>query len=75
MKTLEERIARAWVAMPMRPAEEPEPGETENIIHFCLERSDGALLSIERDMELFTPPADDSTIIVIKLRPRSRTLT
>ena len=71
MKTLEQRIVRVWAEVPTRATEEPRLGESEaaSTVHFCLERSDGTLLSIGRDLTPFTPPPDDSTIVVIKLRP------
>ena len=68
MRTLEERIVRVQALVPTRPTEEPEPGETASTIHFCMQRADGVLLSIAHGMQPFTPPDDDSTIVVFKVR-------
>jgi len=70
MRTLEQRIIRTAVEVPTRPTKEPKREGGPSEIHFCLERPDGALLLIEHGMPVFTPPPDDSTIVVLKLLPR-----
>jgi hypothetical protein len=72
MRTLEQRMIRLTAEVPARPTKEPQRGETASTVHFCLERSDGTLLLIERGMPAFTPPADDSTVVVIRLKPKRR---
>ena len=70
MRALEQRIVRVTAEVPVRPFKEPLAGETASTIHFCLEKPDGTLLLIEKGMPAFTPPRDDSTIVVLQLKPK-----
>ena len=74
MRTLEQRIVKLEAEVPARGTEYPKPGDTVSTVHFCLEKTDGTLLLIEHGMPPFIPPADDSTIICIRLKSKGRVL-
>ena len=72
MRTLSQRIIRTSVEVPTRSTKELQREGDPSEIHFCLEQSDGTLLLIERGMPVFAPPADDSTIVAIRVKPKAR---
>lgn len=73
MRTLEQRIVRVTAEVPARPFKEPLAGETYSTVHVCMEgkRTNGKPCLLDLDMNEFTPPRDDSTIVVIRLKPVS----
>ena len=74
MKTLEQRIVYVTAEVPARPFKEPLAGETYSTVHVCMEgkHRDGKHCLLDLDRNEFTPPADDSTIVVIKFKPKAR---
>jgi hypothetical protein len=72
MRTLEQRMIRLAAEVPARPFKEPLAGETYSTVHFCLggKLPDGTPGLFDFEMNEFTPPDDDSTIIVIQLKTK-----
>lgn len=76
MRALEQRIVRVTAEVPARPFKEPLTGETYSTVHVCIEgkRADGTPCLLDPNMNEFTPPRDDSTIIAIRLKANRRAL-
>jgi hypothetical protein len=72
MRTLEQRMVRLTAEVPARPFKEPLAGETYSTVHFCMsgKLAVGTPSLFDFEMNEFTPPDDDSTIIVIQLKTK-----